>query len=179
MDDTGPISFFILFAMGQVVPLALALGVLALVRWGHGGWDGKDWVMGVAAVIAATALIISAQDLRVHYLDAVGVGGTGVLSRKWMVEGDDSTSFKVAVQFKGYQDDFSVSEGFYDATTPPQNVPIKYDPDYAAEFVPTFRVASAWPLSVVGGLFAVAGLLELSVYVWVLGRGVDRFRKRA
>jgi hypothetical protein len=178
MDGAGPISWFVIFAMGQVAPLALALGVLALLKLGRGGWDIKDWGAAVGAGIAAAALIVSAQDLRVHYLDYVGTDGTGVLARKWLVEGDDSTSFKVAVQFKGFEDDFDVGEPFYDATTPPANVPVRLDPDYAAEFVPKFRVARAWLSLVVVGLFGVAALLELFVFVWVVARGIDRFRAR-
>jgi len=178
VDGAGPISWFVLLAMGQVAPLALALGVLALLKLGRGGWDLKDWAVAVGAGIAAAALIISAQDLRVHYLDTVGTDATGVLARKWLVEGDDSTSFKVAVQFKGFEDDFDVNEAFYDAATPPQNVPLRIDPDYAAEFAPKFRVERAWPPLVVAGLFGVAALLELFVLLWVVARGVDRFRGR-
>lgn len=178
MDGAGPISWFVLLAMGQVAPLALALGVLALFRLGRGGWDIKDWAAATGAAIAGAALIISAQDLRVHYLDYIGADGTGVLARKWMVEGDDSTTFKVAVQHKGFEDDFDVGEALYDSFAPPQNVPIRLDPDYAAEFVPKFRVARAWPAPVVAGLFAIASVLEVFVCVWVLARGVDRFRSR-
>lgn len=176
MDGAGPISWFVVLAMGQVAPLALALGVLALLKLGRGGWDVKDWAVAVGAGIAAAALIISAHDLRAHYLDYVGADATGLLARKWLVEGDDSTTFKVAVQFKGFEDDFDVGEAFYDSVTPPANVPVRIDPDYPAEFVPKFRVARAWPLAVVAGLFGVASLLELFVFAWVLGRGVDRFR---
>lgn len=179
MDGAGPISWFVILAMGQVAPLALALGALALLKLGRGGWDLKDWAAAVGAGIAAAALIISAQDLRVHYLDYIGTDATGVLARKWLVEGDDSTSFKVAVQFKGFEDDFDVSEAVYDASVPPQNTPLRIDPDYPAEFVPKFRIARAWPPLVVAGLFGVASLLELFVLLWVVARGVDRFRARA
>ena len=179
MDGAGPISWFVVFAMGQVAPLALALGALLLLKIGRGGWDIKDWAVAVGAGIAGAALIISAYDLRAHYLDTIGVDGTALLTRKWMVEGDDSTSYKVAVQHKGFEDDFDVSEGFFDSVTPPANVPVRLDPDYAAEFVPKFRVASAWPPVVVAALFGVAALLELLVFAWVLARAVDRFRSRA
>lgn len=177
MDGAGPISWFVVFAMGQIAPMALALGALLLLKLGRGGWDVKDWAVVVAAGISAAALIISAHDLRAHYLDTVGVDATGVLSRKWIVEGDDSTTLKVAVQYKGFEDDFDVKEPFWDSVSPPQNVPLKADPDYPAEFVPKFRVASAWPPVVVTALFGVAALLELCVYLWVFARGVDRFRK--
>lgn len=178
MDGAGPISWFVGFAMGQVAPMALALGVLFLIKLGRGGWDVKDWAVLVGAGIAGAALIISAYDLRAHYLDMVGVDATGVLSRKWIVEGDDSTTLKVAVQYKGYEDDYDVKEPFWDSVAPPQNVPLKADPEYPAEFVPKFRIASAWPPVVVAALFGVASLLELFVFGWVLACGVDRFRAR-
>jgi len=178
MDGAGPISWFVVAAMAQGAPLALALGVLALVKLGRGGWDIKDWGIALGAGLAAAVLIVSAQDLRAHYLDYVGIDGTGVLARKWLVEGDDSTSFKVAVQFNGFEDDFDVGEGYYDSAIPPQNVPLKHDPDYPAEFIPKFRVARAWPPLVVVGLFGIASLLELMVCVWVVARGVDRFRAK-
>jgi hypothetical protein len=178
VEGAGPISWFVIGAIGQVAPLSLALLVLALLRLGRGGWDWRDWAVGVAAGIAAAALIVSAYDLRAHYLDAVGSDGVGIVTRKWIVEGDDSTTFKVAVNVKGFEDDYDVSEALHDSFSPPENVSVRLDPDYAAEFVPKFRIASAWPPLVVGGLFGVGALLELSVFLWVLARGVDRVRGR-
>lgn len=177
MDGSGPISWFVVFAMVQVAPVALALGVLGLLRWRRGGWDLKDWVVAVGAVVAAVALIMGAQDLRAHYIDYVGTDATGTIVRKWISEGDDSTSYHVAVSCNGYQDDFDVSEGFYDSVNPPQSTPVRRDPDYPAEFVPKFRVAKAWGLIGVAPMVGAAALLELGVFVWVAARGIDRFRK--
>ena len=111
-----------------------------------------------------------------HVAISVGSAGTGVLARKWIVEGDDSTTFKVAVQFRGWEDDYSVGEGFWDSMTPPKNVPVMYDPEYPSDFVPKFRVEAAWDPLLVGGLLAAAAVLELAVFGWVGVRAVERFR---
>lgn len=178
MDGVSPIAIFVIFSIGQAVPLALALGVLALLKWGRGGWDLKDWAVGAGAAVAFAAFLFGARDLRAHYIDYVGKDGTGVLTKKWISEGEDSTTFHVKVQFAGYEDDYEINEGYWDSLTPPTNVPVRFDPDYKDEFVPTFRIASAWPVWIATPVLGLAALLEVGVLGWVLARGIDRFRGR-
>ena len=172
----SPLAWLVLIIKGQVGLLTLAMGVLWLARRKAGAWDIKDWLVFFGASISVVADFVAVADLEAHYIDTVGSAGTGVLARKWIVEGDDSTTFKVAVQFRGWEDDYSVGEGFWDSMTPPKNVPVMYDPEYPSDFVPKFRVEAAWDPLLVGGLLAAAAVLELAVFGWVGVRVVERFR---
>ncbi|MEZ4227017.1 MAG: hypothetical protein R3B13_39125 [Polyangiaceae bacterium] len=175
----SPFSLLAIFIRAQMVLLLPALLVLWLVRRKFGGWDLKDWVVAIAVGATIGVDFAATADLEAHYVEYVGKKDSGTIVRKWMVEGEDSTTFKVAVQFRGYEDDYSVNEGYWDSLTPPVATPVFYDPDYPTDFVPEFRRAMAWPAPVVGGLLAAAVVLELAVFGWVGMRMIERMRRAA
>jgi hypothetical protein len=175
--ELSPFSMLALFIRSQLVFMLPALLVLWLARRKFGGWDIKDWVVAGAVGAAIFVDFAATSDLEAHYLEQVGSKATGTVVRKWLSEGEDSTTFKVAVHFKGYEDDYDVSEGFWDSLTPPVATPVFYDPEYPSDFVPEFRRATAWPQGVVGGLLVAGALLELTIFAWVLMRLWERFRR--
>lgn len=176
MEDTSPFNLFVWFVRLQFLLFAPALGVLWLVRRKFGGWDLGDWVVAVAVGIAIAVDWIAVADLEAHYLHQVGDKATGTVSRKWMVEGDDSTTFKAAVQFRGWEDEYSIPEGLFDELTPPMATPVYFDPDYPSDFVPAFRVTIAWDPMLVVGLLVLAAVLELTILGWIGMRVVQRLR---
>lgn len=176
MDAISPLSWFVLFVKAQCVLLVPALGVLWLTRRKSGVWAPADYLVGMAVVVAIVVEFIAIADFKAHYLDYTGVTGSGMLTRKWIAEGDESTSYYLEVKFRGSADDYSVSEGFWDSQTPPVSVPVMYDPGYPSDFVAKFRIQAAWHPVIVGGLLGSAALLELAVFGWVGFRLLERIR---
>ncbi len=177
--ELSPFTMLTLFIRGQMVFMLPALVVLVIVRRKFGGWDIKDWVVAGAVAITIVVDFMATADLEAHYLEQIGTKTTGTITRKWYVDGENSTTFKVNVQFKGYEDDYEVNEGYWDTLKPPVATPVFYDPEYPTDFVPEFRRAAAHPAEVVGGLLVVAVILELAIFGWVLLRIVERFRRKA
>jgi len=177
MDDSGPFTLLVWALRLLIVPVAIALGWLALMRRKFGGYDLKDWVVAGGGGTAAIMVLVVASHLHSRYLEAVGSNGQGTIVRKWLEEGDDSTTYKVAVHYGRYEDDFTVGEEFWDQAQPNATTPVFYDPEYPGDFVPQACCAIAPPAALVTGLIGTGGAVMLLTFAWTLARTVERFKK--
>jgi hypothetical protein len=176
MADVGPFTLFSWFLKTLPVWVVLAWGFLSLVRKKAGGLDLRDWVvLAVAFGVSLVALFIS-TNLRARYLEQVGSAATGVLARKWISEGDDSVTYKIDVQYGGRQDDFEVSEAFWETAQPNAELPVVYDREFPADFVPKIVIDESPQLGLCLGMLGVTGFVLLLSGAWLLMRLVQRFR---
>jgi hypothetical protein len=177
MDDSGPFTLLVWALRLLIVPVAIALGWLALMRRKFGGYDLKDWVVAGGGSIAAIMVLVVASHLQSRYLEAVGSSAQGTIVRKWLEEGDDSTTYKIAVHYGRYEDDFTVGEEFWDQAQPNTTIPVYYDPDYPGDFVPHACCTIAPPAGLVAGLIGTGAAVMFLTFAWTLMRTVERFRK--
>jgi hypothetical protein len=176
LESAGPFTLFVWGLKSLVLWVAIAFAWLALMRRKHGGYDLKDWVVAIGAGGATVIAFIVSTHLQARWLEHQGSEAQGTLVRKWMVEGDDSTTFKIAVVYSGVQDEFEVGEAFYDTAQPNTPIPVYYDTSYPADFVPKQCAIEAPEAEIVIGLLASGGLVILLSMGWVLIRTVERFR---
>jgi hypothetical protein len=176
MEDSGPFTAFVWALRLLIVPVAIALGWLALMRKKFGGYDLKDWVVAGGGGVAALMVLLVASHLQARYLEAVGSNGQGTLVRKWLEEGDDSTTYKIAVNYARHEDDFEVDETFWDTAQPNGAVPVYYDPEYPADFVPHACTTTAPQTPLVIGLLGSGGLVIALTFAWTFARTVERFK---
>ena len=175
MDEVGPFTLFVIFLKCLLLPVVLAWGTMWLCRRKYGGLGGADWfVLFAAGGVACLALFIS-DSVQARYLDQVGSAGEGTVTRKWLVEGDDSVTFKVAVRFKNYEGEFEVSEGYYDLVAPPTKTKVIYDPEYASDFVPEVAVRESPELWVLIGMLISTAIVLSATVGWVLLRAKQHF----
>ena len=177
MDDSGPFTLLVWGLRLLIVPVAIALGWLALMRRKFGGYDIKDWVVAAGGGGAAIMVLVVASHLQARYLEAVGSNAQGTIVRKWLEEGDDSTTYKIAVHYGRYEDDFTVGEEFWDQAQPNTATPVFYDPEYPGDFVPHACAAIAPPTPLVAGLLGTGGTVMLLTFAWTLARTIERFKK--
>ena len=176
MEETGPFTAFVWSLRLLIVPVAIAIGWLALVRRKFGGFDARDWVVAIGGGVAAFMMLLVASHLQTRYLEAVGSEGQGLLIRKWLEEGDDSTTYKIAVHYGRHDDDFEVDEEFWDKAEANTSIPVYYDPEYPADFVPHACAAFAPQTPLVIGLLASGGLVIALTLGYTLARTIERFK---
>jgi hypothetical protein len=126
---------------------------------------------------AAIMVLIVASHLQARYLEAVGSNGQGTIVRKWLEEGDDSTTYKIAIHYGRFEEDFTVGEDFWDKAQPNTMTPVFYDPEYPGDFVPHACCAIAPPGELVAGLIGTGGAVMFLTFAWTLMRTVERFKK--
>jgi hypothetical protein len=177
MEDSGPFTLLVWSLRLLIVPVAVTLAWLWLMRRKFGGYDIKDWVVAGGGGAAAIVVLIVASHLHARYLEAVGSNAQGTIVRKWLDEGDDSTTYKIAVHYGRYEDDFDVGEEFWDQAQPNAAIPVFYDPEYPGDFVPHACAAIAPPTPLVIGLLASGGLVIVLTVTWTLARTIERFKK--
>jgi hypothetical protein len=174
--NAGPFTLLVWFLKTLLVWVLLAYGVLTLARKKAGGLDVRDWlVLGIAFGVALVALFVS-SNLQARYLEQVGSRATGTLARKWTSEGDDSITYKIDVQYRGHNDDFEVSEDFWNRAQPMSEIPVIYDPEYPADFVPKVAIDESPSLGLCLGMIGTASLSLLLTAAWVVMRVMERFR---
>jgi len=176
MDNVGPFTLFVWFLKALIVWVLLAYGLLALARRKAGGLDVRDWlVLGIAFGVALVAMFVS-SNLQARYLEQVGSAATGTLARKWTSESDDDVTYKIDVEYRGRSDDFEVSEDFWNRAQPFSAIPVVYDPQYPADFVPKVAIDESPSLGLCLGMIGTAALSLLLTAAWVLMRLLQRFR---
>jgi hypothetical protein len=179
MDDVGPFTLFVWFLKTLPGFVVVVWAMLWLIRRKAGGLDLRDWIVLVVAFGVSLVALFVANNLQARYLEQVGAKAEGVLTRKWHVEGDESTTYKVAVQHQNHEGEFEVSEAYWETAQPMTKVPVVYDPEFAADFVPMVAIEESPSLNLCLGMVGLAGFVLLLTLFWTMIRLVERFRRTA
>jgi hypothetical protein len=172
--DTGPVAILCLFLKTLFFFVAAAWGLLWLLRKKYGGVGGGDVVVLIAAGFAALAALLTSDHLLARYIEQVGKPSQGVLISKTYRDGENSTTFYANVQFGYYEGEFEVSEGYYDFLQPRAAVPVLYDPDYRADFVPKVVIQESPQAWAVLGIELSVALIMLGTLCWIMLRAKQR-----